>query len=46
MVGVPSAVGVIVTTGLADTLSNTVPVTLSLGVSDVDSLSVRVGLTV
>jgi len=36
MVGVPSAVGVIVTAGLADTLFNTVPVTLSLGVSDVD----------
>lgn len=30
---VPSAVAVTVTAGLADTLSNTVPVTLSLGVS-------------
>jgi hypothetical protein len=36
MVGVPSAVGVIVKAELAEELSNTVPVTLSLGVSVVD----------
>lgn len=36
MVGVPSAVAVTVTAGLADTLFNTVPVTLSLGVSVAD----------